>query len=116
MKVPASEKYVADFRKKFGYTPSFYGAQSYDAIMLIDSAVKAVKGNVKNVQGMVAAMEKADYKSIRGPFKFNVNHNPIQDFYLLKAEKESNGAVEMHIVKKVFEDHKDAYYHECKMK
>src|SRR5688572_9120393 len=41
--VPASRKYVGDFRKKFGYTPSFYGAQSYDAVKLIDSAVSAVK-------------------------------------------------------------------------
>ncbi|HET7197493.1 MAG TPA: ABC transporter substrate-binding protein [Burkholderiales bacterium] len=115
IKVPASQKYVADFRKKFGYTPSFYGAQSYDAIMLIDSAVRAVRGNVKNVKGMVAAMEKANFKSIRGPFKYNVNHNPIQDFYLLQARKDGND-VQMHIVKKVFEDHKDAYYQECKMK
>jgi branched-chain amino acid transport system substrate-binding protein len=115
LKVPASEKYVADFRKKFGYTPSFYGAQSYDAILLIDSAVKAVQGNLKDVNGMVAAMEKAHYKSIRGDFKFNVNHHPIQDFYLLQA-KQDGGDVQMHIVKKVFEDHKDAYYQECKMK
>ena len=114
--VPASKKYVADFRKKYGYTPSFYGAQSYDAMLLIDSAVRAVKGNVKNTDGMVAAMEKANYDSIRGAFKFNVNHHPIEDFYLLKGVKEANGEVQMHIVQKVFDDHKDAYYQECKMK
>src|SRR5688500_7301094 len=39
MDTPASKKYVGDFRKKFGYTPSFYGAQSYEGILLIDSAV-----------------------------------------------------------------------------
>jgi len=118
IKVPASQKYVADFRKKFGYTPSFYGAQSYDGIMLIDSAVRAVKGNVKDTKGMVAAMRKADYKSIRGDFKFNNNHHPIQDFYLLKAVKDSKApeGVAMHIEKKVFEDHKDAYHQDCKMK
>jgi branched-chain amino acid transport system substrate-binding protein len=115
LKVPASQKYVADFRKKYGYTPSFYGAQAYDGILLIDSAVRAVKGNVKDTKAMVAAMEKANYESIRGPFKFNVNHHPIQDFYLLKAEKGGKDGAEMHIVKKVFDDHKDAYYQECKM-
>jgi branched-chain amino acid transport system substrate-binding protein len=115
IKIPASQKYVADFRKKFGYTPSFYGAQSYDGIMLIDSAVRAVKGNVKDVKGMVAAMEKADFKSIRGDFKYNVNHHPIQDFYLLRAAKGGPDGVEMHIEKKVFDDHKDAYYKDCKM-
>jgi branched-chain amino acid transport system substrate-binding protein len=116
LKVPASEKYVADFRKKFGYTPSFYGAQSYDAILLIDSAVKAVKGDLKNVDGMVAAMEKANYDSIRGKFQFNVNHHPIQDFYLLKAVKGGPDGVEMQIQQKAFEKHKDAYWQECKMK
>jgi branched-chain amino acid transport system substrate-binding protein len=116
LKVPASQKYVADFRKKFGYTPSYYGAQSYDAILLIDSAIKAVKGKVKDTDGMVKAMEKADYDSIRGKFAFNVNHHPIEDFYLLKGVKEANGEVQMHIQEKVFSKHKDAYYKECKMK
>jgi branched-chain amino acid transport system substrate-binding protein len=113
--VPASRKYVSDFRKKYGYTPSFYGAQSYDAILLIDSAVKAVKGNLKNTDGLVKAMEKANFDSIRGPFKFNVNHHPIQDFYLLRGQKDGND-VQMHIVQKVFDDHKDAYWQQCKMK
>ena len=116
LKVPASQKYVADFRKKFGYTPSYYGAQSYDAILLIDSAIKAVKGKVKDTDGMVKAMEKANYDSIRGKFEFNVNHHPIEDFYLLKGVKEANGDVQMHIQEKVFAKHKDAYYQQCKMK
>jgi branched-chain amino acid transport system substrate-binding protein len=115
--VPASKRYVADFRKKFGYTPSFYGAQSYDAIMLIDSAVKATKGNLKDTQALVKALRKADYSSIRGKYTFNTNHYPIQDFYLLRAVK-SDGpdGAEMKIQKKAFEKHKDAYYQDCKMK
>jgi len=116
IKVPASQKYVADFRKKFGYTPSFYGAQSYDGIMLIDAAVKAVKGNVKDTKGLVAAMRKADFNSVRGPFTFNNNQHPIQPFYLLKAVKGGPEGVQMQIEKKVFEKHQDAYHQDCKMK
>jgi branched-chain amino acid transport system substrate-binding protein len=116
MDTPASKKYVGDFRKKFSYTPSFYGAQSYEGIMLIDSAVKAVKGNVKDTKAMVAALRKADYDSIRGRYQFNVNHHPIQNFYLLKAVKGGPDGAEMKIEKKVFENHKDSYYQECKMK
>src|SRR6201747_673789 len=40
----ANKKFVGDFRKKYQHGPSFYGAQSYDAAMLINSAVVAVKG------------------------------------------------------------------------
>lgn len=115
--VPASKRYVADFEKKFGYTPSYYGAQSYDAIMLIDSAVKATKGNVKDTKALVAAMRKANFDSVRGKFSFNVNHLPIQDFFVLQAVKASNkDGVAMHIEQKAFEKHKDAYYQECKTK
>src|SRR5262249_45356666 len=116
LKNPANQKYVADYKKKYGKQPVFYGAQSYDGIMLIDSAVRAVKGDLKNVDGMVKAMEKADFNSIRGRFTYNVNHHPIQNFYLLKTVKGSSGELEMHIEKTIFQNHKDAYYQECKMK
>src|SRR5207237_1003736 len=115
LKNPANEKFVADYKKKYGKLPVFYGAQSYDGILLIDSAVKAVKGNVKDVKGMVAAMEKANFHSLRGPFTYNVNHHPIQNFYLLKTEKTASGDIEMHIQKTIFEKYKDSYYQECKM-
>jgi branched-chain amino acid transport system substrate-binding protein len=117
IKVPASQKYVAGMQKKFGYTPSFYGAQSYDGIMLIDSAVRATKGNVKDTKGLIAAMRKADYASVRGKFEFNVNHHPIQNFYLLKAVSGPAGKDPvLEIQQTVFEKHKDSYYKDCKMK
>jgi branched-chain amino acid transport system substrate-binding protein len=112
----ANKRYVADFRKKFGYTPSFYGAQSYDGILLIDAALRAVKGDLANKSGMIAAMRKAEYKSTRGPYKYNVNHFPIQNFYLLKAVVGTGGEIDMQIQKTVFENHKDAYYEKCPMK
>ncbi len=117
LNVPASRKYVADFEKKYGYTPSYYGAQSYDGIMLIDSAVRATKGNLKDTKALVAAMRKANYDSIRGKFQFNNNNHPIQDFYLLQAVKADNkDGVAMKIVQKAFEKHQDAYHQECKLK
>src|SRR4249920_3641168 len=61
LKNDANVKFVADFKQKYGKLPVFYGAQSYDGIMLIDSAVRAVKGNLKDVDGMVKAMEKANF-------------------------------------------------------
>src|SRR6266581_778985 len=116
LKNPANQKYVADYKKKYAKLPVFYGAQSYDGIMLIDSAVKATKGNLKDTRALVMAMRKANFASIRGPFTYNVNHHPIQNFYLLKAEKVPSGDIEMHIQKTIFEKHKDAYSQDCKMK
>jgi len=116
LKNPANNKFVTDYKKKYGKLPVFYGAQAYDSILLIDSAVKATKGNLKDTKALVTAMRKADFPSLRGPFTYNVNHHPIQNFYLLRAEKASSGDIEMKIQKTIFEKHKDSYYQDCKMK
>jgi len=117
LKNPANQKYVSDYRKKYGKMPVFYGAQSYDGILLIDSAVRAVKGNLKDTKGMVAAMRKADFGSTRGKFSYNTNHFPIQNFYLLKTVTGPAGQDPvMEIQKTVFTNHKDSYYKECGLK
>lgn len=117
--VPANKKFVSAYQKKYGKLPSFYGAQSYDGIMLINSAVVAVKGNLKNQNGMIAAMQKADYPSTRGKYTYNINHFPIQNYYLLKAVTGPDGPTGvpvMQIQEAVFKNHKDSYYKKCKMK
>jgi branched-chain amino acid transport system substrate-binding protein len=118
LKNEANIKFVGDYKKKYGRPPSFYGAQSYDGIMLIDSAVRAVKGNLKDQKGMIAAMRKADFKSTRGKFSFGHNHHPIQNFYLLKAVAGPTATSDpvMEIQKTVFANHKDSYGKDCKMK
>jgi branched-chain amino acid transport system substrate-binding protein len=119
LKNPANEKFVSDYKKKYGgKLPSFYGAQSYDGIMLIDSAVRAVKGNLADKKGMVAAMRKANFNSVRGKYSYNVNHFPIENFYLLKAVAGPTPGSDpvMEIQKTVYANHKDAYAKDCKMK
>jgi branched-chain amino acid transport system substrate-binding protein len=118
LKNPANEKYVGDYKKKFGKLPSFYGAQSYDGIMLIDSAVRTVKGNLSDQKGMIAAMRKANFHSVRGKFAFGHNHTPIQNFYLLKAVAGPTATSDpvMEIQKTVFSNYKDSYEQNCKMK
>jgi branched-chain amino acid transport system substrate-binding protein len=118
LKNDANIKFVGDYKKKYGRPPSFYGAQSYDGIMLIDSAVRAVKGNLKDKKGMIAAMRKADFKSTRGKFTFGNNQHPIENFYLLKAVAGPTPTSDpvMEIQKTVFTNHKDSYAKDCKMK
>ncbi len=86
----ANKKFVGDFKKKFGTEPSFYGAQSYDAANLIASAVAGVKGNLSDKAAVRKALEKADFKSVRGDFKFGSNHYPTQNFYMQQVVKEGD--------------------------
>jgi branched-chain amino acid transport system substrate-binding protein len=112
-----NKKFVADYRKKYpGLRPSFYGAQSYDAAQLINSAVVAVKGDTSKKDEMKAAMEKADFKSVRGAFKFGNNHIPIQNFYLQDAVKDAAGQLSLKTVATIVKDDQDRFHDKCPMK
>ncbi len=113
---PVNAAFVEAFRKKYGYFPSEYAAASYDAIRLIDSGIRATGGNVDNNDALIAAMEKADFDSVRGKFKFNTNHFPVQDYYLFRLEKNDKGEYYRKQEKLILAQHGDSYAKSCQMK
>jgi hypothetical protein len=56
---PANRKFVDDYEKKYNRIPSQYAAQSYDAALLLDSAIGKVKGNVADKPAFMAALKAA---------------------------------------------------------
>jgi branched-chain amino acid transport system substrate-binding protein len=113
----ANKKFVADFIAKYpGKKPSFYGAQSYDAGLLINSAVVATKGNLSDKAAVQKALEKADFKSVRGDFRFGNNHFPIQAFYLQDVVKDEKGELVLKTVATIVKDSQDAHHSKCEMK
>jgi branched-chain amino acid transport system substrate-binding protein len=112
-----NKTFVADYRKKYpGLRPTYYGAQAYDAAQLVNSAVVAVKGDVTKKDAMKAAMEKADFKSLRGSFKYGNNHIPIQNFYLQDVVKDADGALSLKTVATIVKDDQDRFHDKCPMK
>src|ERR1700742_481359 len=112
-----NKKFVEDYRKKYpGLRPTYYGAQAYDAAQLINSAVVAVKGDTAKKDEMKAEMEKADFKSLRGPMKFGNNHIPIQSFYLQDVVKDADGALALKTVATIVKDDQDRFHDKCPMK
>ncbi len=114
LKTPQNARFVEGFLNKYGRYPSFYAAQSYDSIFLINSAVEAVGGNLQDRDGMRAAMEKADFPSVRGSFSYGANHFPIQNFYLLEVVADGDGNWTTEIRSTVFENHQDTYVADCR--
>jgi branched-chain amino acid transport system substrate-binding protein len=112
----ANRIFAPAFEKEYGYIPSYYASQAYDAAQLIDSALGKTGGKTDDKNSLRAALESADFKSVRGDFRFNVNHFPIQDYYLVKAVQRADGAFVTEVVEKVLDDHGDAYASECAMK
>src|SRR5712675_38848 len=111
----ANKKFVADYKTKFKSSPSFYGAQTYDAVALLDSAIKAVKGDLSKKDDMRKEMEKANFKSVRGNFKFGHNHIPIQNFYLQDAVKQGDDYV-LKTVATIVQNDQDRFHDKCPMK
>jgi branched-chain amino acid transport system substrate-binding protein len=114
--VTENRRFVADFEREYGRLPSLYASQGYDAAMLIDAAVRKVNGNLENKEALRAALAAADFKSVRGAFRFNRNQYPIQDYYLRVIERDAKGRVTNRTVGTVFRNHADAYVGECAMK
>ncbi|CAN5796349.1 ABC transporter substrate-binding protein [soil metagenome] len=112
----ANKKFVADFRQEYKRTPTVYASQGYDAFMLLDGAVRDVKGKIEDKAAVQKALEAARFKSVRGDFKFNTNHHPIQDYYLRVVSKGPDGKPTNRTLSTVFKNHADAYVADCKMK
>jgi branched-chain amino acid transport system substrate-binding protein len=112
----ANKKFVADFRAKHKNYPSFYGAQSYDAVNLVNSAVKAVNGDLSKKDAMRDEMRKANYASVRGPYKYGNNHFPIQNFYLQDVVKDAEGNLTLKTVQTIVKDSQDNFHTKCPMK
>lgn len=113
---PANKRFVAAYKKKYGKYPSHYGAQSYDSIMLINSAVKAVNGDLAKMNAMREAMRRANFESVRGPFTYNNNHFPIQNIYLRKVVADKDGVWTTSIDSIIYKNHQDPFHSQCKMK
>ena len=112
----ANKKFVADFRSKHKNYPSFYGAQSYDAANFVNSAVVAVNGDLSKKDAMRAEMRKANYASVRGPYKYGNNHFPIQSFYLQDVVKDAEGNLTLKTVATIVKDSQDQFHDKCAMK
>lgn len=113
---PANQKFVKDFEAKYKRIPSQYAAQAYDSALLLDSALRKVKGDVTDKKAMQAALKLADFKSVRGDFKFNTNNFPIQDLHMFEAVKDAQGRYTLKTIATPLKADKDAFAEKCAMK
>ena len=113
---PANHAFVAAFEKKYGRRPTAFAALQYDAANLIDSAVAAVHGNIEDKDALHAALYKADFQSVRGPFSFNNNRFPIVNIYETVVMKDDQGKLYQKLTKTAAEAWQDLYHQDCPLK
>jgi branched-chain amino acid transport system substrate-binding protein len=112
---PVNEKFVTDFQTDYSHLPSLFAAQGYDAALLIDSAIRAVGGKLNEKDKLRTALRKANFKSVRGSFRFNHNHFPVQNFYIRQVVKDDKQVLINKMIGVAFTDHADAYHNKCAM-
>ena len=112
----ANKKFVTAFEKEFGRLPTLYAAQGYDAAQLIGAAVRDSKAKLEDKSAVRKALMAAKFDSVRGSFKFNSNHFPIQNYYLRIIAKDSKGRITNRMIgAPVLKNYGDVYASSCKM-
>lgn len=116
MPIEANQRFVRDFEAQFNYVPATYAAQAYDGAMLVDSALKRTGGSTADKDALRTALRAADFRSVRGNFRFGANHYPVQDFWLCQVARRPDGKFQTETVRKVLENNTDPYAAECRMR
>ena len=113
----ANQKFVAEFRKEYNRTPTLYASQGYDTALLINAAVRDVKGKLEDHEAVRKALKAAKFDSVRGAFRFNTNQYPIQNYYVRTVGSDGHGGlVNKSFNDPILKDHGDAYVQSCAMK
>jgi branched-chain amino acid transport system substrate-binding protein len=113
--VPANKKFTDAFVKRFNYRPSFISSYAFDGAQLLNAALTEVKGSFADKPALIAAMEKANFNSVRGPFKFASNHIPIQNWDLVEVIKDSDGKLIQKTLTTMQTGYVNAYVKDCTM-
>jgi branched-chain amino acid transport system substrate-binding protein len=112
---PANHAFVEHFEAAYHRRPSIFAALAYDGVQMLDAALHAVDGKIENADAFRQALETAKFDSVRGHFRFNKNHFPIQDIHLAEVERDKTGALVNSYRELIEADHSDSYVGQCKM-
>jgi branched-chain amino acid transport system substrate-binding protein len=113
---PENKQFIEAFRAKYKRLPSEYAAAAYDAARLLDVAIRRAGANYGDKKALAAAVKTAgqDFKSVRGPFRFNKNNMPIQNYYAFQVASVGAAPV-IKLLGIPLANHADAYQSKCSM-
>jgi branched-chain amino acid transport system substrate-binding protein len=90
LNTPRDNAFRASFSKAYKTEADVYAVQGYDAAQLLATGLKAVNGDLKKRDPLLAAMRSAKIDSPRGQFSLSAAQNPVQDIYLRQVKGMSN--------------------------
>jgi branched-chain amino acid transport system substrate-binding protein len=112
---PTNRAFVKHFEEAYHRRPSVFAALSYDGLHALDAALKTTHGSVDDAGAFRHALETAKFDSVRGKFRFNRNHFPIQDIQLAEVARDKAGDIVNSYRERIDADYADSYVDQCKM-
>lgn len=87
IQTPANEKFVKDYRAKYGKVPSYFSESNYSTAKMIHEVMKKTGGKWPGQEEFLKMMGALKLDTPRGPVSFDDMRNPIQNIYIKKVEK-----------------------------
>jgi branched-chain amino acid transport system substrate-binding protein len=92
---PKDKAFRKAYLDAYGKEADIYAVQGYDAGQMLVQALDVVKGNTKDRDALIAALENVKIDSPRGPWHFSKAHNPVQNMYLREVKNGQNVVVQV---------------------
>lgn len=83
---PENKKFISTYLKKYGEGPSLESEGGYVGARAIVEALNSIGGKVENTDAFLTALRKVAFAAPRGPFKFDLNQNVIENVYIRQVE------------------------------
>ena len=88
LQTPQNEKFVKDYRARYGKVPSYYSEVNYAAAKWIDLTLATLDGKYPGPTNFIKAMATIKLDAPRGPVELDpATKSPIQNIYIKKVEK-----------------------------
>ena len=88
LQTPQNEKFVKDYRTRYGKVPSYYSEVNYAAAKWIDLTLATLDGKYPGPTNFIKAMATIKLDAPRGPVELDpATKSPIQNIYIKKVEK-----------------------------
>lgn len=114
---PENRAFVAAFNARYKRVPSEYAATGYDAGRLLDAALRRAGAQAGDKRALAAAVKAAgaEFKSVRGPFQFNKNNMPVQNYYAFQVAN-VGGQPTVKVLGTPLTAHADSYQSKCALR
>ena len=113
---PANQKFVAEFQKEYKRVPTLYASQGYDAALLIDAAVRDIRGKLEDREAVLQGAQGGEVRL--GARAVQVQHATSTRSRTTTCARSASdgkgGLINKSFNEPILKDHGDAYVAELR--